>query len=306
MKKTLLFLAAISIAVAANAKILRVSNVSGSSAPYTSIDAAHDAASAGDTIMVDGSSAKYGGTNGKYDITKKLVIIGPGYWLVENDVIAEGSSSASVATLNLKTTGIVVKGMEIGHLNIYGAMAVINRCQIVELNFKAGSDNGVITQCFITGTVAGASQEETNYVQMTNNIFTSNTVNHIFANFINSYIAYNTFRNKNVKFYNNVKNTTIEHNLWKECTDSGSGNSFRDNYETDIISTQATNDFIDSDYYNLEIPEEVTTKYGAFAGDSPYIMSGVPSGPVIQDLVVPTTVEMGTKMNVTIKVGMIK
>ena len=108
MKKTMLFLAAFSMTVAANARILRVSNVTGSSAPYTSIDAAHDAASAGDTIMVDGSSAKYGGTNGKYDITKKLVIIGPGYWLVENDVIAEGSSSASVATLNLKTTGIVV------------------------------------------------------------------------------------------------------------------------------------------------------------------------------------------------------
>lgn len=305
MKKTLLFLAAISMAVAANAKILRVSNVSGSSAPYTSIDAAHDAASAGDTIMVDASSAKYGGTNGKYDITKKLVIIGPGYWLVENDVIAEGSSSAFVATLNLKTAGIVVKGMEIDHLNISGAYAVVNRCKILYLNFKEGANNGVVTQCYITADASGTSGANANYIQLTNNIFTSTTVNNLLLFFDNSYIAYNTFRNKNVKFYS-CKNNSIEHNLWKEYSVSGSGNSFKDNYVTDIISTQATNDFIDSDYYKLEIPEEVTTKYGAFAGDSPYIMSGVPSGPVIQDLVVPTTVEMGTKMNVTIKVGMVK
>ena len=306
MKKTLLFLAAISMAVAANAKILRVSNVSGSSAPYTSIDAAHDAASSGDTIMVDGSSEKYGGNKGEYNITKKLVILGPGYWLVENDVIAEGSSSASVTTLNLKTAGIVVKGMDIKYLNIYGAQAVINRCTISILDFKEGANNGVITQCFITGEPSGTSGAHANYVQMTNNIFTSTTVNYLFTNFDNSYIAYNTFRNKNVKFYNSVKNTTIEHNLWKECTDNGSGNSLKDNYNCDIINTQATNDFIDSDYYNLEIPEEVISNYGAFAGDSPYIFSGVPSGPVIKDLVVPTTVETGSKMNVTIKVEMIK
>ncbi len=301
MKKTLLFLAAISMAVAANAKILRVSNVSGSSAPYASIDAAHDAASAGDTIMVDGSSEKYGGSYAKYDITKKLVIIGPGYWLVKNDVVSEGASSAYIATLNLKTAGIFVKGMEIGTLNITGAQAVVNRCKIGEISFNSGADNGVVSQCYISGTPSGA-----NYIQMTNNVFSSTTAYTFFSNFNNSYIAYNTFRNKKVQFPSNVKNTTIEHNLWKEYSDKGSGNSFKDNFETDIINTQATDDFIDSDYYKLEIPEEVTTKYGAFAGDSPYIMSGVPSGPVIKDLVVPTTVETGSKMNVTIKVEMIK
>lgn len=301
MKKTMLFLAAISMAVAANAKILRVSNVSGSSAPYTSIDAAHDAASAGDTIMVDASSAKYGGNYAKYDITKKLVIIGPGYWLVENDVIAEGSSSAMVATLNLKTAGIVVKGMEIGTINISAAQAVINRCYVNDINFSSGADNGIVSQCYITGSPSGA-----NYIQMTNNIFTSTTNYQLFSGFNNSYIAYNTFRNKLVQLQNTVKNTTFEYNLWKDYKDNGSGNSFKDNNKTDIISTQATNDFIDSDYYKLEIPEDVISKYGAFAGDSPYIMSGVPSGPIITDLVVPTTVETGSKMNVTIKVEMIK
>ncbi len=300
MKKVMFILAAACMTAAANAKILRVSNVSGSSAPYSSIEAAHDAASSGDTIMVDGSNAKYGGDYGKYDITKKLVIIGPGYWLVEDGAVAEGASSAYIATLNLKTEGIVVKGMSIGNLNISGAKAVINRCHIGGLSFSSGADNGVVSQCYITGTPSGA-----NYIQMTNNIFTSTTAYNLLSGFKNSYIAYNTFRNKNVQL-SSVTNTTIEHNLWKEIKNSSTTNSLNDNYSTDIINTQATNDFIDKDYYALEIPTDVISKYGAFAGDSPYILAGVPSGPVIQDLVVPTTVEMGSKMNVTVKIGMVK
>lgn len=59
MKKTILFLAALCMTVAANATIFRVSNVTGSSAPYTSLDDAQGAASEGDTIMVDGSSDSY-------------------------------------------------------------------------------------------------------------------------------------------------------------------------------------------------------------------------------------------------------
>lgn len=300
MKKVMLILAAACMTVAANAKILRVSNVSGSSAPYSSIDAAHDAAKAGDTIMVDASSAKYGGTYGKYDITKKLVIIGPGYWLVQNNVVSEGSSSAIVATLNLKTEGIVVKGMEIGTLNVSASKAVINRCYINDLNFSSGADNGVVSQCYITGQPSGA-----NYIQMTNNIFTSTTNYTLLSGFNNSYIAYNTFRNKNVQL-SSITNTTFEHNLWKDIKNSSATNSLNDNYSTEIINTQATNDFIDKDYYALEIPADVISKYGAFAGDSPYVFAGVPSGPVIQDLIVPTTVEMGSKMNVTVKIGMVK
>lgn len=103
-----------------------------------------------------------------------------------------------------------------------------------------------------------------------------------------------------------VTNTTFEHNLWKEIKNSNTTNSLNDNYSTEIINTQATNDFIDKDYLALEIPEDIINKYGAFAGDSPYVLAGVPSGPVIQDLVVPTTVEMGSKMNVTVKIGMVK
>jgi hypothetical protein len=305
MKKTLLFLAAISMAVAANAKILRVSNVTGSSAPYSTIEAAHDAASAGDTIMVDGSNTSYGDIT----ITKRLVLIGPGFWLVNNGIIEEGSSTASLGTVNIKSSQTVLKGLTITMaIQIRATNVVINRCHLSRITFFTGADNAVISQNYITRAISKDSYASvTNYHQITNNIITYIESNHnysIVGGISNSNIAYNTFRDATAKI--GVTNSTIEHNLWKSFVDHGSNNSVNNNGETEIISLQATNDFIDSDYYKLEIPEEVTSQYGAFAGDSPYILSGVPSGPVIQDLVVPTTVEMGTKMNVTIKVGMVK
>lgn len=304
MKKTLLFLAAISMAVAANAKILRVSNVSGSSAPYASIEAAHDAASAGDTIMVDGSSTRYTSTStGNIDLTKKVVVIGPGYWLTQNGIIEEGGSSAVVGRFTVKAEGTVIKGMTLNNLAISAPHVVINRCYLGDFTINKNADNAVISQCFIAGTPVG---NHSCFHQITNNIFTFSTTGtlNVLSYFDQSTIAYNTFRSAKVII--NVTNCTIEHNLWIGVNDKGSNNSINNNYETNIISTQATNDFIDSDYYKLEIPEDVISKYGAFAGDSPYIMSGVPSGPIITDLVVPTTVETGSKMNVTIKVEMIK
>ncbi len=304
MKKTMLFLAAISIAFAANAKILRVSNVSGSSAPYTSIEAAHDAASSGDTIMIDASPNSYGEIT--LSVNKQLVLIGPGYWLVENGIVSEGTSSASLKNLTIKCEGTVVKGLSTGTLVIDAPKVIINRCNTGSITLNA--DNCIISQNFIQGGISGGkSSSKSQYHQITNNIL------HHYASFAyyviqymdNSYIAYNTARGSYVSF-KGVENSTIDNNIAAEYSSVSSTNSTSNNYETTYYRENLGVNSIDSDYLAVELPTEDQGKYGAFAGDSPYILSGVPSGPVIQDLVVPTTVEMGSKMNVTIKVGMIK
>ena len=299
MKKALMILAAICMTMTANAKILRVSNLSGSSAPYTSIDDAHTAASSGDTIMLDASPDYYGESWSNYQITKKIVIIGPGYWLTKNGIVAEGANWAHVNKLTIKANGVVVKGLYLNNIDIQATHIVVNRCILNDISFKNGADNGIVSQCFITSGISGA-----NYAQITNNIFTALQNWTFFSNFKNSTIAYNTFRNNNLLI--DVENCTIEKNLWKTYTDKGSGNSYNNNYQTDIINTQVTDDFIDTDYYNLEIPAEVTSLYGAFAGDSPYVISGVPSGPYITDVEMATTVEAGSTPTVTIKVNFSK
>lgn len=305
MKKTVLILAVVCMSAAANATILRVSNVSGSSAPYTSIEDAHAAASSGDTIMFDASNTAY--FTNTFTLTKSLVLIGPGYWLVDNGIVEEGASSAKLGGLHLKGEGSVVKGLNIAVLYVEAPKIVVNRCYLGKISFSKGADNGIVHQNFITSscTTVGGASSISSYVQITNNIFTTTGTGGTTAvgHFANSYIAYNTFRTSQV-YTEYITGTTFEYNIYEKVKEAGSDNSYENNYETNLVNVQATNDFIDKDYYGIEIPEEVRSTYGAFAGDSPYVFSGVPSGPVIQDLQVPTTVEMGSKLNVTVKVGM--
>lgn len=300
MKKVMLVLAAAAIAATADARILRVSNVSGSSAPYTTIEAAHDAANSGDTIMVDASNTAY--FAGSLTLTKSLVLIGPGYNLIENNIVQEGMGNANLGGLHLKGEGSVIKGFTITHLYIEAPKVVVNRCSTGDISISKGADNCIVHQNFITGGMGGS---KTSFHQITNNIFTSTASGSgLLSDFEDCYVAYNTFRTSQVYIYST--NSTYEHNIYQSYKDTGKGNSLTDNYETNIVNTQATKDFIDKDYYAIEISNDVKSTYGAFAGNSPYVLAGVPSGPVIQDLIVPTTVEMGSTMNVTIKIGMSK
>lgn len=91
----LLILSAMCMAMTAQATVLRVSNVPNSGAPYSTIPAALEVAVAGDTIMVDGSSTNYL-ISGGLQVTKRIVLIGPGYLLTENGVLANGNASTTV------------------------------------------------------------------------------------------------------------------------------------------------------------------------------------------------------------------
>ena len=64
-----------------NAKTWRVNNNTGIVADFTNVSAAVNAATAGDTIHVEASATGY---DYYLHVTKKLVILGPGYFLSEN------------------------------------------------------------------------------------------------------------------------------------------------------------------------------------------------------------------------------
>ena len=293
----MLFLVAAGIAAAANARILRVNNVESSSAPYRTFADAHDAANAGDTIMIDGSPFSYGSNN----VTKQLVILGPGYWLTSNHIIEEGADCAYFKTLTLQAEGIVIKGITIesgSHITIMANKCIVNRCRSGNNVLLRNASNSIIHQNIINGVEGyGSSYVESN-IQVTNNICKGRI-----SNLVNSYIAHNTV-NGNVLFA--CKNCTVEHNMGSKELSGGTGNSISDNYVTDSYTKlfgSSSSEITDKNYYDVELENGIRETYGAFSGDSPYVLSGIPAGPVIQDLVVPTTVEMGSKLNVTIKVG---
>ncbi|MBL7851771.1 MAG: hypothetical protein JNN04_12785 [Cyclobacteriaceae bacterium] len=81
--KALIFSALVSLAVPATAKIWIVDSNPGSTAKdFVSLNAAYAGAAAGDTLYLIGSPNNYLTTN--LAIAKRLIIIGPGYFLNEN------------------------------------------------------------------------------------------------------------------------------------------------------------------------------------------------------------------------------
>ena len=110
MKKGLLLVGILCCTtLAMQAKILRVSNITGSSAPYKTLTEAHNTASVGDTIIIDGSNIEYEPCK----ITKQLVIMGAGYWLVENNISQVGISTATIKGMTVVAKGVVlaIKGL---------------------------------------------------------------------------------------------------------------------------------------------------------------------------------------------------
>ena len=315
MRKTIFTLAALCIAMAANATILRVSNVTGSSAPYSSISAAHDAAGAGDTIMVDGSGSSYG----TVEIKKRLVLIGPGFWLNANGIVSESAPEATARfVIKEEAEGTVVMGFRLTDGINSGIDVSAGKCVFIRnyfagknLNLNAGANNTVIHQNYFNkaGIASWSGDYGRTNVQVTNNLFVMDggaiTGN---KGLSGSYIAYNTIVTSKpdaATFYM-VSNSTIEHNIMpNEKTNYNNihtqdTNSYSDNYEGNLMDIEAVSTDKDIQAAELAMSEG---KYGAFAGESPYVISGIPAAPVIQDLVMPTAVEKGKKMNVTIKVG---
>ncbi len=95
----------------ASAKIwIADANPGDTGADFKTIQAAHDGASAGDTIYCVGSAQSLGDAT----FTKKLTIIGPGYFLSENSGIQASPSSAKLGqlTFNKGSEGSVITGCE--------------------------------------------------------------------------------------------------------------------------------------------------------------------------------------------------
>jgi hypothetical protein len=119
---TLLFVSQVS------AKIWRVNNNGGVTADFTTLQAAHNGAAAGDTIHLEGSPNGYGGLT----CSKKLVIIGPGYFLGENpntQAVALPAYVNSTVAFNVGSEGSVIMGCDFNNsgINIFCSDIVIRR-----------------------------------------------------------------------------------------------------------------------------------------------------------------------------------
>ena len=162
MKKLSILIAVVTIVSnVAFAKIWRVNNNIGVNANFTTLQTAHDGAASGDTIFLESSATSYGSLNS----SKKLVMIGTGYFLGQNpglqafalpsyvDAItfntgSEGSSiegvSTSTSAINVYVNNIVIRRNYLGTANDN-----INPDYICgAINIYSGASNIFITQNF--------------------------------------------------------------------------------------------------------------------------------------------------------------
>lgn len=110
---------ATAFSLSANATIWRVNNNTSVDADFTTITAAYSAASAGDTLYVEGSGTPY---SSNMVINKKIIIIGPGFHLDKNDSTQANQNTARMeGYLNIDpgAEGTEIHGMDIYYTSAF-------------------------------------------------------------------------------------------------------------------------------------------------------------------------------------------
>ena len=151
--------------------LIRVNNNSGADADYTTLQAAHDAASAGDTIYLEGSATAYAGA----DISKKVTIIGPGYFLSENDSTQANKLQAQISgdiSFNTGSDGSIITGCYISnYIRLSANHITITRCNSYYIQIQDDSDNILIMQNYLSYI------QSYSLANLTNSIISNNIIN---------------------------------------------------------------------------------------------------------------------------------
>lgn len=309
------------LTIQSEAKIWRVDNNPGNPSNVTTAQDAHDSASAGDTLYFSGSGIEYG----DLVMSKTLYIFGPGYYLSENPETQANKSSAIIANLDINSgasgsliTGMYIYTVDINTNNIFfkrnrlsnGASFSPDNSIVLASNLS----NIFIVQNFIYRISSGSGSS---YSALYINSGGTNIVvkNNIIRHGRNSSSYFSVFSNSSIDFGQNVcqgsisiGSSTLYNNILYSGNFSGSGNTFTNNMgdgtqfgtsNGNITNANMSNEFAggsSSDgYYQLDgssqgIGAGVNGEdLGAFGGDDPYVLSGIPSIPAIYYLNAPSS-----------------
>lgn len=201
----------------ASAASWRVNNNPAINADFSSFQEAHEAAAEGDTLYIEGTG--YENHYGEAIISKKLVIIGPGYFLLENDItqanqlvarfrsiiIYPGAEGSEIYGLQLDWSASGFRGILINASNIIIARNIFtdDRSQIRFGNYDI--NNIVITQNF-----AWEIKAITNYTGSANNVIIANNfIKTSISNVSSGIIVNNVVKYSISASHSQVKNNII-------------------------------------------------------------------------------------------------
>jgi hypothetical protein len=334
MKYLSLLILLCSAAIQSQAKSWRVNNNAGVIANFTSFNAAATSSSVldGDTLYMEPSATEY--STGSFTLIKRLVVIGPGYFLDPTNTTHPGNAGLQVATQDARITffriAAAANGSKFLGITLSGSVYVnaVNNIIFERVLFSsslyfetASSTNVTIRKCYFNGTNISASGTITisNFV-CENSIFNSGAYINLpvlsgSGNIVrNNSIAANSnpFTLTNTYFVNNIMGA------WGQCslTDCTIKNNLFQVNQT--LPGTATNNLVSQEMANiytgtgsfdgkfalkpgataigagLTVGAVVNPNCGAFGGTDPYKLSGIPNIPSIYSLTVPTSIPSGS------------
>lgn len=318
------------------AKVWRVNNISGVDADFSDLQPAINAAAAGDTIMVEASAVSYGNIT----VNKRLVLIGPGYFLTDATPNPKTEADKNNATLgdvrfNPGSEGSVFEGFvvfnQVIHVNA-GSITIQRNFTTWTINVADATDvvcNDDTIRQNVLGVLSFGSQGNNSVGNLIvyNNIFTRNVagatvnlnnikvsgffINNIFnsmstscVNFVfqnNIFIGGSVLQPSN-SFFNNLSTGTI--------IPTGDGNQQNVDQSTLFVGFPDGTGFSSDGRFKLAVGSlainagllgATVVDCGVFGGPAPYVLSGMPSIPSIYSLTVPTSAPSGSPtMNISI------
>ncbi|MBK9255359.1 MAG: hypothetical protein IPM42_07725 [Saprospiraceae bacterium] len=338
MKNPFLFLTfALMCSTLFGQNIINVNNTStGVTTQYTTLQAAVTAAVDGDIIYLYPSSTSYGSAT----INKRLTIIGPGYLVAQNPSLMINTYVSNGVVDNLTfaagSNGTLITGVDINQININGQANIAITRSKIRLDVNIDNTNNILFEgCYFEWNASNDHKiigNNNNTLLIRNNIFVNTNNNNggwfdivISAN-SNSIIENNVFR-WTIQVQNSiVRNNIFLSNSTNPIQNIGSGNSFLNNIlvmnqiglgNTNIINvpeaticeghpTQGARSFDDRFMLKSGSPAIGAgvggIDCGAFAGPTPYKLSGIPLVPLIYQVNAPTTGNAATGINVNVKI----
>ncbi len=308
---TALLCLALVAGLSASAKIWRVNNMPGVTADFTTAQAAHDGANAGDTIHLEASTNNYGAVT----CTKQLTWIGLGEWLSANPGRQAGSQAfMSTVTLNAGSTGSKFTGLSIqASVNIYVTDVVLQRNFIANsIGLGAGVSNVVIEQNAVW---FGINVSDCANAIVKNNIIGYSVTNSpagaaiVTNNTMGAYSAsggalYNTVFQNNILKGNPLDfiNSQVSYNLTSSASGMPAGNNNQFNINMADVFVN------DGFWYQSRVDKDFVLKpgspaigagaagadCGAFGGDQPYVLALQPAIPAITAMGSPVQLNANT------------
>lgn len=250
MKKILLLICACFMYIGLQAKVIQVDNNAGSTVKYTLLQKAIDDASTGDTLYIAGSPNDYDPST-TVRLDKKLTLIGPGFFLGENNqtqsnnqtahiydlVICKGADNSILIGLDFSESSISFKNEDRNQLQVTSSAnnVLIKRNKIDDISIKSASGT-IIEQNFFSSTYVAIYLDNTssntliqnniiatrsNYAgikgpayygySLTNTIIRNNTLTGYLLDLKGVEIDNNIFFSGNL---NNCDNNVLKNNVW--------------------------------------------------------------------------------------------